>query len=52
MNARKSIAAGIVLFNPEKERLEKNIYCLKEQVEKIYIFDNSEISNGGYVVPS
>ena len=48
MNARKSIAAGIVLFNPEKERLEKNIYCLKEQVEKIYIFDNSEISNGGY----
>lgn len=48
MNARKSIAAGIVLFNPEKERLEKNIYCLKEQVGKIYIFDNSEISNGGY----
>lgn len=48
MNTGNSIAAGIVLFNPEKERLEDNICRLKEQVKDIYIFDNSEISNGGY----
>lgn len=43
-----NIAAGIVVFNPEKGRLEKNICRLKEQVGEIYIFDNSEISSGDY----
>ena len=38
MNARKSIAAGIVLFNPEKERLER-IYILPKRTggKDIYI---------------
>ena len=34
------IAAGIVVFNAEKERLEKNISRLKKQLKYIYIFDN------------
>lgn len=42
------IAAGIVVFNAEKERLEKNISRLKKQVKDIYIFDNSDISDGDY----
>lgn len=42
------IAAGIVVFNAEKERLEKNISRLKKQVKEIYIFDNSDISDGDY----
>jgi len=40
-----SIAAGIVVFNPQKERLEECITQLKKQVEVIYIFDNSVSSN-------
>ena len=32
------IAAGIVVFNAEKERLEKNISRLKKQVKDIYIY--------------
>lgn len=32
-----SIAAGIVVYNPQKERFEKNICRLKEQVKDIYI---------------
>lgn len=32
------IAAGIVVFNAEKERLEKNISRLKKQVKEIYIY--------------
>ena len=34
------IAAGIVVFNAEKERLENNISRLKKQVKDVYIFDN------------
>ena len=30
------IAAGIVVFNAEKERLEKNISRLKKQVKDIF----------------
>ena len=36
------IAAGIVLFNPDKSRLNKSIKKIQEQFNKIYIFDNSE----------
>lgn len=34
------ICAGIVLFNPDVERLKKNIEAIIWQVEKIYIIDN------------
>lgn len=38
----QKIAAGIVLFNPEdNNRVSKCINSIKKQVEKIYIFDNS-----------
>lgn len=42
------IAAGIVVFNAEKERLENNISRLKKQVKDVYIFDNSNVSDGDY----
>ena len=45
---RHSIAAGIVLYNPEKKRLERNINQLKKQFKDIYIFDNSDTSNDNY----
>ena len=32
------IAAGIVVFNAEKERLENNISRLKKQVKDVYIY--------------
>lgn len=42
MNYNSKIAAGIVLYNPDSmERLEKCIHSVKQQVERIYIFDNS-----------
>ncbi|WP_130077675.1 glycosyltransferase [Bifidobacterium animalis] len=37
----KDIAAGIVLFNPDKERFQNCIDSVLEQVEHLYIFDNS-----------
>jgi GT2 family glycosyltransferase len=37
------IAAGIVLYNPEIDRFKACISSLMQQVDKIYIFDNSEI---------
>lgn len=37
------IAAGVVTFNPDIDRLNKCIYLLQKQVDKIYIFDNSGI---------
>ena len=40
MIREKKIAAGVVLFNPDK-RTEECLSKLKEQVAKIYIFDNS-----------
>ena len=40
MIREKQIAAGVVLFNPDK-RTKECLSRLKEQVEKIYIFDNS-----------
>ena len=33
------IAAGIVLFNPDKSRLNKSIKKIQEQFNKIYIFE-------------
>lgn len=42
------ITVGIVVFNTEKERLEKNISRLKKQVKGVYIFDNSDVSDGDY----
>lgn len=44
----ESIAAGIVLFNPQKERFEESLDHLKEQVGTIYIFDNSAASTDSY----
>lgn len=35
-----SISAGIVLFNPDIERLKKNVQAIIEQVDKIYLQDN------------
>lgn len=40
MGREIKIAAGIVLFNPDRQRLGKCIESLRKQVEKIYIFDN------------
>lgn len=34
------ITAGIVTYNPEIERLEKNIKGIVNQVDKLFIFDN------------
>ena len=36
------IVAGIVLYNPNIARYQNCVYKLLEQVEKIYIFDNSD----------
>lgn len=38
------IAAGIVLYNPEIDRFEACINSLMQQVDKVYVFDNSEIT--------
>ena len=36
------IAAGVIVFNPESiDRFQKSIQSVLEQVEKVYIFDNS-----------
>lgn len=40
---QKEIVAGIVLYNPDIERLKDCISRLENQVKKIYIFDNSEL---------
>lgn len=37
----EDIAAGIVLYNPEKDRLIENINAIKSQVQKIYLIDNA-----------
>lgn len=37
----KSICAGIVLFNPNIERLNENINAIKGQVSKIFLYDNN-----------
>lgn len=34
------VCAGIILYNPETELLEKNIKAIEEQVDCIYLFDN------------
>lgn len=41
MNGNNNIAVGIVLYNPDISRLKKCINSLKYQVNKIYIYDNS-----------
>lgn len=41
------IAVGIVLFNPENEdRVHRGLYSILEQVEQVYIFDNSTKKHG------
>lgn len=45
----KNIVAGIVLYNPNIERLLKNIESVYPQVEKIIVFDNGS-DNYGKVV--
>ena len=35
------LAAGIIIFNPEMQRLKDCLDSIAEQVERIYIFDNS-----------
>lgn len=42
MDKNNKIAAGIVLYQPDIIRLEKCIENLKKQVDRIYVFDNSE----------
>lgn len=42
MKKSNKIAAGIVLYQPDMIRLERCIENLKKQVDKIYVFDNSE----------
>lgn len=37
-----SIVAGIVLYNPDLVRLNQSLIKIKEQFEKIYVFDNSD----------
>lgn len=36
-----NICAGIVSFNPDIERLNENINAIKEQVSKIFLYDNN-----------
>lgn len=36
----EKISCGIVLYNPEINRLKENIYSIKEQVDNIVFFDN------------
>lgn len=36
-----NICAGIVSFNPDIERLNENIDAIKEQVSKIFLYDNN-----------
>lgn len=35
------IAAGIVLYNPDRERLRQNLMAISPQVEQVYIVDNA-----------
>lgn len=41
MNLNTKIAVGIVLFNPDMQRFFECIQSALNQIEKIYIFDNS-----------
>lgn len=34
------VAAGIVLYNPDKERFVESLQSIQKQVDKIFIFDN------------
>ena len=34
------IAAGIVLYNPDIDRLKKNLEVIESQVEKVFLVDN------------
>ena len=40
MSDKTRICAGIVLYNPDIERLSDNIDSVISQVEKIYLVDN------------
>lgn len=37
---RNKIAAGIVLYNPDIDRLKKNLEAIAPQVEKVFLVDN------------
>lgn len=54
LNKKKnhSICAGIILYNPEIELLEKNIIALESQIGKIFLFDNNSANHSeiAYVV--
>ena len=39
-NKKKTISAGIVLFNPNIERLNENIQAIVGQVDRVILFDN------------
>ena len=43
--------AGIVLYNPEPDRLKENIAAIDKQVETIILIDNNSL-NGGLIVKS
>ena len=37
---QNTISAGIILYNPEYERLKNNIKIIENQVEHIYLYNN------------
>lgn len=41
----KNVGAGIVVFNPDVDRLVQNIENISGQVSKIFLYANSDISN-------
>ena len=48
MSKREMTAAGIVLFNPDFQFVKSNLNCLLDQVDSIYLVDNSEKDNSNY----
>lgn len=42
MHMNNKIAVGIVLYQPDMARLKQCVANLEKQVDKIYVFDNSE----------
>lgn len=41
MNIQHKIAAGIILYNPDLERLRENINAILPQVDAVYVVDNA-----------
>lgn len=48
IKGKHRIMAGIVLFNPNKERLTQNIDAIYPQVDKIVLIDNCS-TNGIHI---